>query len=325
MRTTAGRTRLLGGEREAPPGARPPGPRRRLPRAQPWNIGSVLPWAASATVGDPLLVLVPFVSLVGLVLVYLALGLPGEPEVLVPVISLPPVDAYQDVASVDLVTEGAAANWLLRALFLALRVAAFGTVVALAAQRVRPARPDLAAAVRRVRERLSTLAFLQLLSFAAFGATLLLRAGLAEGRSDGSVSGALLFGLLFLPNAFVAATVDGLPAGAALRRSFAWVRHRPLGHIATVLLYAAALDGIEELAGAGETARPAAFPLTLLAFTSTLVTTVFLVALTRRYEVLYSRRAPGPSRAARPRVALYRGGLSPAERTRDRRATAGES
>jgi hypothetical protein len=265
---------------------------------------------------------VPAISLVALILAALALSAPAEPDVLIPLVSLPPVDAYQDVAVVDLGVDGTLQTWVLRLLFWGLRIALFGTFVALAVDRARGRAPELAAALRRVRERVSTLAFLELLSFGAFGATLVLRAGVEEARTDGSIAGALLFGLLFLPNAFVAAVSDGLPAGTALRRSLGWTRHKPLGHLVLIAGYAAALNGLGALATAGETGRLAAFPLTLLAFAAAVVTAIFLVALARRYELLYSDRTSAPA-PPRPGLRALLEGPAPAERTRDRRAARG--
>jgi hypothetical protein len=276
-------------------------PARGLPRAEPWNFGTLLPWSAAAVVGDPLLVIVPFAALVGLILAALAVSAPADPDVLLPLLSLSPIDAYQDVAIVDYAGVGTAATWALRALFWAIRVAVTGTIVVLVVQRAREQRTDLVAAVRTVRERVGAVAFLELLAFAAFGSTLVLRAGLADARSDGSVAGALFFGLLFMPNALIAALADGLPAGRALARSFAWVRRRPLGHVALVLAYAAAAGGLRALASAGETGRPPAFATTLLTFVAAFVTVVFLAALSRRYVLLYSLEPARPG-VRRPRA-----------------------
>lgn len=227
------------------------------------------------------------------------------------------------MAVIDLGVDGTVPTWVLRVFFWGLRILLFGTLVALTVDRVRGRAPDLAAALRRVRERLSTLAFLELLSFAAFGATLVLRAGVKEARTDGSIAAALLVGLLFLPNAFVAAVADDLPAGTALTRSFAWVRHKPLGHLVLVVAYAAALNGLGALATAGETGRLAALPLTLLAFGAAIVTAIFLVAMARRYELLYSDGASVPA-APRSSLRAVLEGPAPAERSRDRRAARGK-
>lgn len=217
-----------------------------------------------------------------------ALGAPGRTEVILPLVSLPPIDAFQDIVIVDLGARGALATWTLRALALAIRTVVFGILVRLAVMRARDAAPSLGDAAAFVRRRLSTLAFLELLSFGAFGVSLSLGADLTSTRDDGAIGTALLFGVLILIGSFVAAAADEVPAGAALRGGLRRLRRRPLGHVALVLLYGFASNGLYRLASLGESGIPHALPLTLYAFLSALLTMVFLLAFTRRHVLLES-------------------------------------
>ncbi|MBI4728454.1 MAG: hypothetical protein HY775_03000 [Acidobacteria bacterium] len=275
--------------------------RRRIRRPQPHEIGSVVPWGILSVAGDPSLLLVPFIELAGLLLAVLALGSSGQPEVVVPLVSIPPVDAYQDVGAIDLFVSGSVRTWILRLSFLAVRTLAFGALACLAVQRARGAVPDLRAAVATVRARIRALGAIELVSFAAFGSVLILRGPLTQGRSDPSVRAGLLVGALFLPTALIAAAADGLGAGRALRRSFLWVVRRPLGHLAVSLGAFAATGALERLAVAGGHGRAPALPTTLLAFATAFATAVAVAVLARRYELLYSdaaiarRRHPPPA------------------------------
>ena len=233
-----------------------------------------------------MLILAPPFLFIGLMLVAFGLGAPGRPEVLLPLISLPPIDAFQDVVIVDLGSRGAIATWVLRVLMLLLRTAAFGILLHLVVQRARDRAPVLGEAVAFVRRRFSTLAFLELISFAAFGVTLSLSADLTSTRDDGAIGTALLFGVLLMVGMFVAAAVEGVPAGTAVKHGLRRVVRRPLGHLGLVLLYGAGSNGLYRLASMGETGWPRALPLILYSFVSVLLTTWFLLAFARRQMML---------------------------------------
>jgi len=258
--------------------------RRRAP--PPWRLSRVLAWATAALFGDPLLILAPPFLFIGLMLVAFGLGAPGRPEVLLPLISLPPIDAFQDVVIVDIGSRGAFATWVLRVLMLLLRTAAFGILLHLVVQRARDRAPALGEAVAFVRRRFSTLAFLELISFAAFGVTLSLSADLTSTRDDGAIGTALLFGVLLMVGMFVAAAVEEVPAGTAVKHGLRRVVRRPLGHLGLVLLYGAGSNGLYRLASMGETGWPRALPLILYSFVSVLLTTWFLLAFARRQMML---------------------------------------
>lgn len=268
--------------------------RRRKP-AEEWRLGRVLSWSTSALIGDPLLILAPLFALVVLMLWVFALEAPGRADVLMPLVSLPPVDSFLDVGVIEITDRGAVEIWLFRSLALFFRTAVFGVLVVLATQRARGELPSLGKAVRTMRERFRTFAFLELVSFAVFGVSLTLGADLASVRDDGAIGTALLFGVLILAGTFVAAA-EALPAGAAFRRGNRWLRRRPLGQVALVIVYGFASNGLFRLAAAGE-AVPRAFPLTLYAFVAALVTMWTLLAFARRFVLLYGpeESAAGPA------------------------------
>jgi len=243
-------------------------------------------WATTALVGDPLLLLAPLFFFVFFMLVAFGLGAPGRPEVLLPLVSLPPFDAFQDVVIIDLGTRGDLATWLLRVAMLLARTAAFGILLHLAVQRARDQLPSLGAAASFVRRRLSTIGFLELLSFAAFGVTLSLGADLNSTRDDAAIGTALLFGVLVLIGMFVSAAMEEVSAGTAVRRGLRRLVRRPLGHVGLVLLYGVGTNGLYRLASLGETGWPRALPLTLYSFVSSLLTMWFLLAFTRRQMML---------------------------------------
>lgn len=275
--------------------------RRALP---PWRLGNIVPWSLSAIAGDPVLLLVPPFILIALMLFAFALGAPGRTEVILPLVSLPPIDAFQDVLLIDLGDRGALATWMLRALALAIRIVVFGILVRLAVQRARDRAASLGDAVAFVRRRLSTLAFLELLSFAAFGVSLSLGADLTSTRDDGAIGTALLFGVMILIGAFVAAAVDEAPAGHALRAGLRRLRRRPLGHVVLVIAYGFASNGLYRVASSGESGIPRALPLTLYAFLSALLTMAFLLAFARRQVILDAEappQAPRPGRTRQPK------------------------
>ncbi len=272
---------------------------RRRRAGPPWRLGNVAAWSATALAGDPVLLLIPPFILIALMLFAFALGAPGRTEVILPLVSLPPIDAFQDVVLIDLGARGALATWALRVVALAIRIAVFGILVRLAVTRAREKPASLGDAVAFVRRRLSTLAFLELLSFAAFGVTLSLGADLTSTRDDGAIGTALLFGVLILIGAFVAAAADEAPAGAALRAGLRRLRRRPLGHILLVLVYGFASNGLYRLASSGESGIPRALPLTLYAFLSALLTMGFLLAFARRQVLLDAE--PAPAKPRRPR------------------------
>jgi len=214
-----------------------------------------------------------------------SLGAPGRAEVLLPLVSLPPIDAFQDVVLIDLGSRGALATWILRVLALLIRTLVFGVMLRLAVQRARGELPSLGGAVAFVRRRFSTLAFLELVSFGAIAVPLSLGADLSSTRDDGAIGTALLCGVLVLMGAFVAAA-DEASAGAALRAGFRRVLRRPLGHFGAVLLYGFASSGLFRLASLGEPGRPRAPQLTLYAFVSALLTMWFTLAFARRQVIL---------------------------------------
>jgi hypothetical protein len=267
--------------------------RRRRP-AEEWRLGRVLSWAAGALAGDPLLILAPMFSLVVVMLWVFALGAPGRADVLMPLVSLPPVDAFLDVGVIEITDRSPVEIWALRTGALVLRTAVFGVLAILATQRARGELPSLGVALQTLRTRFRTFAFLELASFAIFGVSLTLGADVASIRDDGAIGTALLFGTLILIGPFIAAA-DGLPAGAAFRRGNRWIRRRPLGHLILVLLYGFLANGLYRLAGGGQI--PQAFPLTLYAFVAALVSVWMLLAFARRSVLLYGsdERAAGPS------------------------------
>ena len=225
-----------------------------------------------------------------------ALGAPGRAEVLLPLVSVPPIDAFQDVLLIDLSSRGAIVTWALRVAALLIRAAVFGVLVRLAVQRARGELPSLGDAVAFVRRRFSTLAFLELVSFGAFAVPLSLSADLTSTRDDGAIGTALLFGVLLLIGAFVAAAADEVFSWEAIKAGLRRVRRRPLGHLALVLLYGVASNGLYRLVSMGEPGRPRPVPLTLYSLLATVVTMWFLLAFSRRQLVLDAKAAPATSR-----------------------------
>ena len=236
------------------------------------------------------MILAPLFGVVVLMMWTFALEAPARADVLVPLVSLPPIDAFLDVGIVELTDRAAVGIWILRTVALALRVFLFGLLVVLCVQRARGELPSLGAAMRTLWGRIRTFGFLELASFAIFGVSLTLGADLASVRDDGAIGTALLFGVLILVGPFIAAS-DGWSAGAAFRRGNSWLRRKPLGHLGLVLLYGFASNGLFRLAAAGE-AVPRAFPLTLYAFVAALVTMWFLLAFARRFVLLYRPERP---------------------------------
>jgi len=242
-------------------------------------------WATVALTGDPILLLIPPFLFSGLMLAAFGVGAPGRAEVLLPLVALPPIDAFQDVVLIDLTSRAAFVTWLLRVAALLIRTVVFGLLLGLAMQRARGALPSLGDAVSFVRRRFRTIAFLELVSFAIIAVPLSLSADLTSTRDDGAIGTALLFGVLVLIGAFVAAGEDAA-AWEAMKAGLRRVRRRPLGHLALVLLYGVASNGLFRLASTGEPGRPRALPLTLYSLLATLVTMWFLLAFTRRQTVL---------------------------------------
>ena len=247
-----------------------------------------------------MLLLVPPFFLIALMLLAFSLGAPGRTEVILPLVSLPPIDAFQDVLLIDYSSRGAIETWVLRVAALAIRTVAFGVLVHLAVTRARDRGASLGDAVAFVRRRASTLGFLELLSFGAFAVSLSIGSDLSSTRDDGAIGTALLFGVMILIGAFVSVAADEAPAGTALRRGLRRLVHRPLGHIALVLLYGFASNGLYRIASAGESGIPRALPLTLYAFLSALLTMWFLLAFARRQVLLNAE--PAPARAVRARA-----------------------
>lgn len=264
--------------------------RRRRPAA-PWRMPSALSWAGAALAGDPILILTPLFVLVALMLGAFALGAPASADALLSLVALPPVDAFLDVGIIELADHGALGTWLLRALALVVRTVAFGILVRLAVQRGRDVAPSLSDAIGFVRRRFTTLAFLELVSYAVFGVTLTLNADLAATRDDGAIGTALLFGVFVLIGPFIAAGEER-SAGEAFRRGFAWIRRHPLGHLGLTLVYGVVSGGMFRLASAGEPGIQRAFPLTVYAFVSALATTWLLLAFARRSVTMDQDRPP---------------------------------
>lgn len=254
----------------------------------------MLGWSTTALAGDPLLILAPLFATVMLMLWAFALGAPARPDVLMPLVAMPPVDAFLDVGIIELTDRSAVGIWILRVAALVIRTIVFGVLVILAFQRARGELPSLSNALRTLRARARTFSFLELVSFAVFGVSLILGADLASVRDDGAIGTALLFGVLVLAGPFVAAA-DGLPAGAAFRAGNRWIRRRPVSHLLLVLGYGFASNGLYRLAAAGGAGANRAFPLTLYAFVGALLTMWILLAFARRYALLY---APDETRTA---------------------------
>lgn len=236
------------------------------------------------------MILAPLFGVVVMMMWVFALGAPARADVMLPLFALPPLDAFLDVGVIELADRGALEIWVLRTVALALRMLVFGVLAVLATERARGELPSLGGATRTLWRRVRTFAFLELVSFAIFGVSLTLGADLASVRDDGAIGTALLFGVMILVGTFLAAA-DGLPAGAAFRKGNAWIARRRLGHVALVVLYGFASNGLFRLAAAGE-AVPRAFPLTLYAFVAALVTMWFLLAFARRYVLLYRPERP---------------------------------
>ena len=265
---------------------------RRRRDAPPWRFSRVAGWAGGALFGDPVLILTPLFFFIVHMLVAFSLGAPGRPEVLLPLVSLPPVDAFQDIIVLDLGSRGDVATWVLRVVLLLVRTATFGILLHLAVQRARDELPSLGTAAAFVRRRAGTLAFLELLSFAAFGVTLSLSADLTSTRDDGAIGTALLFGVLLLIGMFVAAAREEVPASTAVRHGLRRIVRRPLGHLGLVLAYGIGSNGLFRLASLGETGWPRAIPLTLYSFLSALLTMWFLLAFARRQTMLGAETPP---------------------------------
>jgi hypothetical protein len=261
--------------------------RIRRRRAGPaWRLASVVGWATTSLAGDPILLLIPPFVLTGFMLLAFALGAPGRASVLLPLVSLPPIDAFQDLVIIDLGLRGTVATWLLRAAALLIRAAAVAVLMRLAVQRARGELPSLSDAVAFVKRRYPTFAFLELVTFGGFGATLSLGADLTSTRDDAAIGTALLFGVLVLIGMFVAAASGEVPAGAAVKAGLRRLARHPLGHLGLVLLYGFTSNGLYRLVSLGEPGRQRALPLTLYAFASALLTMWFLLAFARRQILL---------------------------------------
>ncbi|MCI0346066.1 MAG: hypothetical protein L0221_11585, partial [Chloroflexi bacterium] len=110
-------------------------------------MGRVFAWASGALAGDPLLILAPLFAAVGLMLWAFALGAPARPDVLMPLVSLPPVDSFLDVGVIELTDRSAVEIWALRIAALVIRTIVFGLFVIVATQRARGTLPSLSDAV----------------------------------------------------------------------------------------------------------------------------------------------------------------------------------
>lgn len=280
-----------------------PDTKRGRPRAEPWNVGSLVPWSVIAAFGDPVLLLAPVAATVFGIIAVLGIGaggscvaggapVPGCPaHVVVPLWSLPPFDAFQDAGAVDLATSKTPLVWALRAAALVGRAAFFGTMAHVALQRAYDRAPETKPAAAAVRSRWRSFVVLELVSFAVFGVPLLLGQGsiLEAGRPVSQVGA--LAGQVLLINAFFAAFAEPGP-GRALVAGLRWMRRKPLGHLALAILATAGSNGVYWLATAGEAGRPRDLTVGLYALVHAVLTTVFLVAFARRWALLY---APGPA------------------------------
>lgn len=262
--------------------------RFRPRRAEPWHIGSILPWGLVATLGEPLLLALPLAATLAATIAILGAGVPATPETVVPVFALPPFGAYQDAGAVGLATSVVPLTWLGRGAFLICRAAVFGAVAHVALQRARDAEPRLASALSAVRTRMPALLVLELISASVFAIPLVLGQGdvLAPGRPVSQLG--LLIGQILLINAYLAA-LDQPGVWRALRTGLRWVAVRPLGHLATAATATAASNGVYWLARAGEVGPPRALPLALYACVHAMVAAVFLAAFARRFRLLYAR------------------------------------
>ncbi|MCA1833103.1 MAG: hypothetical protein LC750_10340 [Actinobacteria bacterium] len=282
--------------------------RRKSRRARPSDFGSIIPWGIVATVGDPLLLLAPLATATFGVLALLGAGVTNAPlcsatqgcagSVLVPVWSLPPFDAYQDAGAVQLAATLTWTIWIARLVAIVVRAAVFGTIAHLAVQRARDATPDLAAAARAVRDRFPTLVLLELTSFGLFGIPLVLGQGslASPGRQISQLGG--LVGQILLINAFFGAFTEDRAWGA-IRGALRWMRLRPLGHLALAVAATAASNGVFWLSRAGEIGTGRPVTLAVFAAVHALVATVFLVAFSRRFVLLYATTAKTSRRRRR--------------------------
>jgi hypothetical protein len=264
-----------------------PPQRLRPRRAEPWNIGSVIPWGVIATLGDPLLLILPLLFATAGILATLGIGAPAAPETLVPVWSIPPFDAYQDAGVIDLAVHSTVVTYIVRALFLIVRTALFGTLLHLAMQRSRDAVPALRQAFAAVRRSFGVLLVLELVSWSLFGIPLVLGQGtlLSAGRQVSQL-GAMV-GQLVLINAF-AAGLDGAGLYRSFRVGLRWTVRRPLGHLALAIVATAASNGVFWVARTGELGSARALPLAAYALAHSVVVVCFLVAFARRYRLLYA-------------------------------------
>lgn len=257
-----------------------------------------MPWGIVATIGDPVLILVPLAAATFGILGLLGGGVTTAPAcasaqgcattILVPLWSLPPLDAYQDAGVVQMVASQTAVIWALRILALVLRTIVFGAAVYLAVQRARDRVPDVRGALRALRERFASLLVIELVSFGLFGIPLVLGQGslVAPGRQVSQL-GALV-GEILLINAFFAAFSER-SAWRALRAGLRWMVRRPAGHLVVAVVATAGLNGVFWLARAGETGRER--PLTLAVFTlvHALGAMIFLSVFARRFVLLYEK------------------------------------
>jgi hypothetical protein len=255
-------------------------------------------WAVLGVFGDPAMLLVPALGLAAVTIAIFALGAPGRPEVLVPAFAAPPADAFTDAGVIGLVQRSAGATWVARSALVILRGVLFGLIAALAAARAAGETPSLGAAARRIARGVPGLIALAALAM-GFAHTVAGGGQIEPGREAGVAGTALVAGMLFFPLAFVGAVVDGRGLLGAVRRSWRWTTRRPLGHLGLVAGYALCFGGTIRLALFGEVARPRALPITLYAFVAAFVTTIFTVALARRYALLYSDEVLAPEHAAR--------------------------
>jgi len=242
------------------------------------------------------LLLAPVMLVVAWLLAAFAIGAPAHAEVIVPIVTPPPADAYQDIGIVALSSLSEASVWVARGLFAVARTIAFATIAALVVARAHGEVVTLAAARRALRARAATFAALGGLSF-GYGLLVSQQASLDPARDATVAASALAAGMLVLPSAFIAAA-GGRRLGRAIGRGIA--TRRPLGHVILVAGYGAGVNGLYRLASFGEPGRPGALPMTLYAVAAAWLAVLFALTLARRAVLLEPGEPPlGPPATGR--------------------------
>lgn len=254
---------------------------RRRPPAPEWRLGPCLRWAVTAVAGDPVMLLLPVFGFAIFLLAALAFGVPGRPEVLVPLLVAPPADAFQDLGILRLAGVDGAWRWVAAAVLGVGRTALFAALIACAIQRTRGESASLAKARGMIRPRLRIAVIAGGFSFAY--ALLLSQQAFPETGRDTAISATgLTVGILLIPAMFVAALTSG---GSFTRRLSSGLR-KPVGLILLAVGYSGAINGLYRLAAFGEPGRAPTLPVTLYAVVVALTTAVFATVLVRRFTVL---------------------------------------